>query len=111
MSNKVLVNNSTRISLNDRFTIMQNVGVAAGPSASAAPAIHPRSPNMQRPRSRSRSRSRSVGRMAHPQAMQMSPRVQPIPISPRSRLARHYEDVLDRRQKLARAAQQLRGVS
>lgn len=109
MSNKVLVNNSTRISLNDRFTIMQTVGVAAGPSA--APAIHQRSPSMQRPRSRSRSRSRSVGRMAHPQPMQMSPRVQPIPISPRSRLARHYEDVLDRRQKLARAAQQLRGVS
>lgn len=110
MSNKVLVNNSTRISLNDRFTIMQSVGVPAGPATVAASG----SPIMRHPRSRSRSRSRSVGRMAQPaprSPMMTSPRVQAILPSPRSRLARHYEDVLDRRQNLARAGQQLRGVS
>lgn len=106
MSNKVHVNNSTRISLNDRFTIMQSVGVpapTAGPSGGA--------PMMRRPRSRSRSRSRSVGRMAQSVSPMTSPRVQAILPAARSRLARHYEDVIERRHHDARAPQPMRMVS
>lgn len=106
MSNKVHVNNSTRISLNDRFTIMQSVGVpapTAGPSAGA--------PIMRHPRSRSRSRSRSVGRMAQSVSPMTSPRVQAILPAARSRLARHYEDVIERRHHIARAPQPMRMVS
>lgn len=53
---KIHVNNSTRLSLNDRFTIMKDVG--GGPSSAHAPPTRGRSVSRSRNRSRSRSRSR-----------------------------------------------------
>lgn len=101
MAHKVHVNNSTRISLNDRFTLIQSVGVPGGHAA-----VSPGPPIMRHPRSRSRSRSRSVGHV-QPQ----SPRMQAVIPQGRSRLARHYEDVMDRQHALARASQQMQSVS
>lgn len=56
--NKIHVNSSTRLSLNDRFTIMKKVG--GGPSSQPREVTRGRS--VSRSRNRSRSRSRSRGR-------------------------------------------------
>lgn len=123
-SNKVHVNNSTRISLNDRFTIMQSVGVPSSPSGNPNHRNNNNnaSPSVRHPRSRSRSRSRSVGRMTPTVAMTpivTSPRVHPrmASVSPRSRMARHYPadhpmmDSNNGRQRLMARAQQLRNAA
>lgn len=57
--NKIHVSSATKISLNDRFTIIQTVGPKSrGPQKQQATLR----PVRNRPRSRSRSRSRSQGR-------------------------------------------------
>lgn len=113
MASKVHVNNSTRISLNDRFTIMQSVGPSVPSSGGGG--VVAGSPILRRPRSRSRSRSRSVGRQMPQSAPMAQQRVHAmIPASPR---ARHYDDVIDHHQhhrispRMVRAGQQLRNVS
>lgn len=68
MANPVYLNNTTRISLNDRFTIMQSVSV---PSAAAETQSYGGAPILRRPRSRSRSRSVSRMAPAPPQIVMM----------------------------------------
>lgn len=111
---KVHVNNSTRISLNDRFTIMQSVGVPSSPQSGNN--NHNASPSVRHPRSRSRSRSRSVGRMTPTVAMSPiihRPRVHPQMSSPRRQYADHpmADNNSNGRQRLMARAQQLRNAA
>lgn len=99
--NKIHVNNSTRISLNDRFSILQSVAPPAQPAAAAL--AH--SGVAVRRRSRSRSRSRSMGR-AVPMMPQRVQAIVPAPPNNKASVLYRYHQrylALDKGTKMAMA--------